>query len=179
MNSAQRYSQRWWCGRSLVREERRAQAGSNDMAKGAVGLSTRESEIVRLLSEGYSNRQIARRLSIAESTVKSHVSNILGKLGVRSRSQAVSVVLRGDLGGGRWAELTARQTEVIRLVADGYTNQRIAESLGISPKTVKAHLEKVHQRLGVHSRFAAVAAVRRTDVPTTHEPKGRRSHQSE
>jgi DNA-binding CsgD family transcriptional regulator len=67
--------------------------------------------------------------------------------------------------------LTARQTEVVRLVADGYSNQRIAESLGISPRTVKAHLENVHQRLGVHSRFAAVAAVRKTEVRTTHELK--------
>ena len=142
------------------------------MTKGALGLSTREFEIVGLLSEGYSNRQIARRLSIAESTVKSHVSSILSKLSVRSRSQAVSVVLKGDLGGGRWAELTARQAEVIRLVSDGYTDQRIADSLGISPRTVKTHLENAHQRLGVHSRFAAVAAVRRTDVPTTHARKG-------
>jgi FixJ family two-component response regulator len=46
----------------------------------SVGLSTRESEIVRLLSEGYSNRQIARRLSIAESTVKSHLSSNPGSV---------------------------------------------------------------------------------------------------
>jgi DNA-binding CsgD family transcriptional regulator len=146
----------------------------------SVGLSTRESEIVQLISEGCSNRQIARRLSIAESTVKSHLSSALGKLGVRSRSEAVSVVVKGGLGGGRWTELTARQTEVLRLVAAGYSNQRIAESLGISPRTVKAHLENVRLRLGVHSRFAAVAAVTRTEVPTTNEPKrarrGRRRH---
>jgi DNA-binding NarL/FixJ family response regulator len=137
----------------------------------SVGLSTRETEIVQLISEGCSNRQIARRLSIAESTVKSHLSSALGKLGVRSRGEAVSVVFKGGLSGGRWTELTARQTEVLRLVAAGYSNQRIAESLGISPRTVKAHLENVLLRLGVHSRFAAVAAVRRTDVPTTNEPK--------
>jgi DNA-binding CsgD family transcriptional regulator len=151
-------------------------AGSNDMEKrDSVGLSTRETEIVQLISEGCSNRQIARRLSIAESTVKSHLSSALGKLGVGSRSEAVSVLVKGGPGGGRWAELTARQTEVLRLVAAGYSNQRIAESLGISPRTVKAHLESVHQRLGVHSRVAAVAAVRRTDVPPSKEPRGTRS----
>jgi DNA-binding CsgD family transcriptional regulator len=155
-------------------------AGSNDMAKrDSVGLSTRESEIVQLIAEGCSNRQIAHRLSIAESTVKSHLSSALGKLGVRSRSEAVSVVVKGSLGGGRWAELTPRQTEVLRLVAAGYSNQRIAESLGISPRTVKAHLESVRRRLGVHSRFAAVAAVRRHDVPTTNEPKRARPNPAE
>jgi DNA-binding CsgD family transcriptional regulator len=135
-----------------------------------VGLSTREAEIVQMLAEGYSNRQIARHLSIAESTVKAYLSSILGKLGVRSRSQAVSVVVKGDLGGGRWAELTARQTEVVRLVADGYSNQRIAESLAISPSTVKTHLENIRQRLGVQNRSAAVAAVRRAEVATTRVP---------
>jgi DNA-binding NarL/FixJ family response regulator len=63
-------------------------------------LSTREVEIAQLLAEGYSNRQIARHLSIAESTVKAHLTSILGKLGVRSRSQAASVVATGS---GGWA----------------------------------------------------------------------------
>ena len=132
-----------------------------------VGLSTREAEIVQLLAEGYSNRQIARHLSLAESTVKRHLSRILGKLGVRTRSQAVSVVAKGELGGGGWAELTARQIEVVRLLAEGYSNQQIAESLAISPRTVKAHLEHIRQRLGVRGRIAVVAAVRRGEAETT------------
>jgi NarL family two-component system response regulator LiaR len=51
-------------------------------------LSDRETEVVRLLARGSANKQIARDLGIAEKTVKSHVSSILGKLGVRSRTQA-------------------------------------------------------------------------------------------
>jgi NarL family two-component system response regulator LiaR len=51
-------------------------------------LSERELDVLRLLARGRANKQIARELSIAEKTVKSHVSGILGKLGVQSRTQA-------------------------------------------------------------------------------------------
>ncbi len=52
-------------------------------------LSEREMEIVRLLARGLSNREIAEQLVITEGTVKTHVSNILSKMGVRDRTQAV------------------------------------------------------------------------------------------
>lgn len=52
-------------------------------------LSEREYEILSLITAGASNREIAQRLFLAEGTVKNHVTNILGKLGVRDRTQAV------------------------------------------------------------------------------------------
>lgn len=52
-------------------------------------LSAREQEILRLLANGYSNKEIARVLTLAEGTVKNHVSTILAKLGVRDRTRAV------------------------------------------------------------------------------------------
>jgi DNA-binding NarL/FixJ family response regulator len=51
-------------------------------------LSDRELEILRLVASGESNKEIAARLAIAEGTVKNHVTNILGKLGARDRTQA-------------------------------------------------------------------------------------------
>jgi DNA-binding NarL/FixJ family response regulator len=51
-------------------------------------LSERESEILAWIARGYSNREIASQLFIAEGTVKNHVTHILGKLGVRDRTQA-------------------------------------------------------------------------------------------
>ncbi|HUD43436.1 MAG: response regulator transcription factor [Dokdonella sp.] len=52
-------------------------------------LTERETEILRLMAGGYSNKEIAGSLNVAEGTVKNHVSNILSKLGVRDRTRAV------------------------------------------------------------------------------------------
>jgi DNA-binding NarL/FixJ family response regulator len=52
-------------------------------------LSARELEVLALVAEGLSNREIGERLFITEGTVKNHVSNVLAKLGVRDRTQAI------------------------------------------------------------------------------------------
>ena len=53
-------------------------------------LTGREREVLRLLLEGASNREIARRLVLSVNTVKRHVYNLCGKLGVQSRAQAIA-----------------------------------------------------------------------------------------
>jgi LuxR family maltose regulon positive regulatory protein len=53
-------------------------------------LSARETDILKLIAEGLSNKEIARDLVIAPETVKSHVKNIFAKLNVEKRAQAVS-----------------------------------------------------------------------------------------
>ena len=52
-------------------------------------LTEREVEVLRLMTGGYSNREIGRALQVTEGTVKNHVSSILSKLGVRDRTRAV------------------------------------------------------------------------------------------
>lgn len=60
-------------------------------------LTERETEVLRLLAQGQSNKQIARNLHITDKTVKTHVSNILGKLGAQSRTQATLYAIRTGL----------------------------------------------------------------------------------
>lgn len=60
-------------------------------------LTKRELEILTLLVEGLSNREIAERLVISISTVKFHVSSILSKLGAASRTEAVAIALQNNL----------------------------------------------------------------------------------
>jgi DNA-binding NarL/FixJ family response regulator len=63
-------------------------------------LSSREKQILGLVVMGFSNAQIAQQLFLAESTVKSHLSSAFGKLGVRSRNEAVHLILDPERGLG-------------------------------------------------------------------------------
>jgi DNA-binding NarL/FixJ family response regulator len=73
----------------LMREMRQPEAPE--------ALTERETEVLTLLARGRANKEIARDLQIGEKTVKTHVSNILGKLGVQSRTQAALFAVRQGL----------------------------------------------------------------------------------
>jgi DNA-binding NarL/FixJ family response regulator len=60
----------------------------------AAGLTTREQEILQLIGEGLRNREIATRLVISETTVKTHINNLFAKAGLHSRADAVRYALR-------------------------------------------------------------------------------------
>ena len=60
-------------------------------------LTEREREVLALMIEGLNNTQIAGKLTVSPSTIKSHVSNILSKLGVTSRTEAVTLALRNRI----------------------------------------------------------------------------------
>lgn len=66
----------------FVRDERKLES---------LGITPRELEILELIAQGLSTREIAGRVSVSENTVKTHASRVFGKLGVRRRTQAVQV----------------------------------------------------------------------------------------
>src|SRR4030067_1005682 len=63
----------------------------------ALDLTEREREVLALMVEGLNNTQIAGRLTVGPSTIKSHVSNILAKLGVTRRTEADTLALRNRM----------------------------------------------------------------------------------
>ena len=60
-------------------------------------LTTRELEVLRLIRDGYRNKQIADQLAIAETTVNFHIKNLVDKLGANDRTHAVTIALRRGL----------------------------------------------------------------------------------
>ena len=99
---------------------------------GAVGYVLKDSDPAELL-------QAIRAVARGESPIDPRVARTLLQL----RSTTVN------------AELTAREQEVLALVGQGRANKQIARALGISERTVKAHLGKVFRQIGVGDRTSA------------------------
>ena len=72
-----------------------------------------------------------------------------------STASSTSITVKPPPGPTYPDDLTAREGEVLRLVAQGMTNQQVAEQLIISPRTVNTHLTSIYGKIGVTSRSAA------------------------
>jgi DNA-binding CsgD family transcriptional regulator len=160
----------------LVQLLRAGEARSRLRAALALHESTRAA-IVLLEADG--------RVEFASSAARELLHRYFGELGAQlpaplaswlqeRRRGATSEPLRVDVGDRylsvepvdgallleeqwRLPRLTAREREILDLVAEGRTNAEIAERLWVSPGTVRRHLENIYAKLGVHTRTAAVA----------------------
>ena len=137
----------------------------------AAKLTCRESEVLRLLTLGLSNRVIARELDISEKTAKNHLSSIYVKIGATDRTQAALYAHCVGLTDPRETDssaaaperhappadhaLTARERGVLGLLAQGLSNRVIARKLAISEKTVKNHLSSIYCKIGATHRTQA------------------------
>lgn len=77
---------------------------------------------------------------------------------------AASALIGERRSDGREDSLTPREREIVALVGDGYSNKRIAATLGLSEKTVKAHLTSAFRRLGVFDRTQAALWAQRAGL---------------
>jgi DNA-binding NarL/FixJ family response regulator len=91
------------------------------------GLTLRERQVYGLLVEGTSNKEIAKQLSIRSNTVRTHVQNLLAKLGVHTRLEAVTVAVRGGFvrPDGVALRSTATPRQTIPTSSDDYPPRRM------------------------------------------------------
>jgi DNA-binding NarL/FixJ family response regulator len=83
----------------------------------------------------------------------------------RTVAEALHSTVSAEVGGASsLAALTARERDVLALLTRGDTNRQIAETLGVTPNTVKKHVDHILQKLGASSRAGAVAAAVRAGL---------------
>ncbi len=87
-------------GQTLLADDVAAVLVAGEERDSGAGLTDREGDVLRELAQGRSNREIARALVVSEKTVKTHVSNILLKLGVQDRTQAALWAVRNGVASG-------------------------------------------------------------------------------
>ncbi|WP_104492829.1 response regulator transcription factor [Paracoccus denitrificans] len=146
--------------RGLTREDRTYLLGLTDMAlavafcTGAFGRACYEDEELRRHTTSIFPLNV--RLDVWLSVIKlvAHGGNYIFPEIISPVGVAMPVPATDELG------LTRRQQDVLRLVADGQSNKRIALSLGLSVHTVKLHLRNASLRLGAHNRTEAAMRYR-------------------
>jgi DNA-binding CsgD family transcriptional regulator len=151
-----------------------AELGRDDLAAhAALARGDLEDAVARFDALGFPVDAARARLALAEAqgaagsplavATARAARDTFDRLGARRHADRAGAVLRGLGASGRatthggWDELTAREREVLRLLAAGLSNAAIAERLVIAPKTAEHHVGRVLSKLGARSRAEAAA----------------------
>ena len=116
------------------------------LGHGIMALTPQQVRVLMMLSEGLPTRQMASDLGITEETIKAHVSDILQKLDVESRTQAV-IAAEKIAGGQSWQQ--RRHPAWNGAAAQGYQAFRPASDYGRSPR-IGMHIDRERQRQHRH-----------------------------
>ena len=113
--------------------------GAEPTAQFPAGLTTPEAEVLTLIAQGLSNSEIASRLMVSETTIKSHINHLFAKTGVRDRAQAVHLRLPAR------AHIRPQQTSAADDEPERHSasRRRIDRPAAVDPPTVRGH-EKSH-----------------------------------
>jgi two-component system nitrate/nitrite response regulator NarL len=143
----------------------------------ALAVPEREEELIQLVEAGVLG-YVRREDSLADvvaATIGAVREQMVGSPRLRTllvrRVRALAAELRPPVE----ASLTTRERQIIDLIARGFTNKAIASELQIEPATVKNHVHNILHKLGVSTRAAAVAEVRRAArrMPATADAQSR------
>ena len=149
----------------------------------AISMSTDAMESYRAVIESVRQRfgpsnfdRIARaagKLTWDEATLAAldYARRLSGSIGAGTEPiRATSTQPTAEVAVGSSAKLTTRETDVLRLLATGATNNKIASALGLSPKTVMHHSVSIYAKLGVRGRAEATAWAYRNGLVATAAP---------
>jgi DNA-binding NarL/FixJ family response regulator len=123
-------------------------------------LTPREQEVLTQIRTGATVDEVATRLAIAPSTVKTHLTAIRQKTSARTKIDLMLPELDAQGFDSDAYGFSSRQNQVLALLLEGRSNREIARELWLSPETIKDHLSNIYARLNVRSRYEAAAQVR-------------------
>jgi DNA-binding NarL/FixJ family response regulator len=136
-----------------------------------VKVTAREQQVLNLLMQACTNKEIGRELSISLRTVKQHLRMLFVRVGIDDGSKRVKLARHAHKGEGAVMTpcegLGPKENQISVLVWEGLTNRAIGKIVGTSEQAIKNHLRSVFDKLGVWNRLELamyVASHRRKEV---------------
>jgi DNA-binding NarL/FixJ family response regulator len=141
-----------------------------------IEVSPREQQVLSLLVQGCSNKEIAGQLQISSRTVKQHLRMLFLRAGIREGRKRVKLARYAHEDEGAVMTpcqgLSPRENQISILVWQGLTNREIGKIVGTSEQVVKNHLRSAFDKLGVWTRLELamyVASHSGKDCPTENK----------